>query len=612
MVSNKSIYKFSFLIFLYSFIGTLYSSDCNAQVNLNYKVDSLKKQFNPLIDKKSKVDICFALVEEFMDLDQYDSAQIWLNKIAEIVPVQQASVNSYFLSSRQAEIYYYNQLLGIGLQESKRSLAIASALNDSLLLADAYNFIGLFYMNLDSSRESLSYFKEGINFTKQPPYPSRYVDLSKPHHLYGNLSEAYAALKNYDSAIYYSNISLRLAKEINWNRGIAVALNNLGNNYIELNRVDFAIQYYNASISAAQKGGDFDVELLNYGSLANTYKTNDQSATLEYLNKGFALIKKYPFVNTLFTTKFLNKAIEIYRDYNLQKELVEALTIKSEFSQTQLENNNNQMAVILNASLQNETRFLNLQVEKANQQNNIDETRLYYLSALIIVGIIAFVFYRYALNQKLQKSNFRNKISKDLHDDVGSSLSSLNLYSTVASKVLDSNPLKAREMLNKISVQSTLLMENIGDIVWSMKSTNEESINLSTKIKIFATDTLSAAEIDYKINIDDNEDVLVKSITGRRNILMIIKEAINNIVKYSEASFISITVKKLNDTLLIVVEDNGKGFDIGAAEKTGNGLSNMKKRAMELNGHCNIESKNGAGTALTAIFPLSALNNVGW
>lgn len=612
MISNRSTFKFSISIFFYCLVGIFSANKCNAQLNSTPKIDSLKRDFKISKTQKSKVNVCFALVETFMDIDQYDSAQIWLNKIVEIVPVQQASINNYFVSSRQAEIYYYNRLLGIGLQESKQSLKIATALNDSLLLADAYNFVGLFYMNLDSPSKSLPYFKEGIRFTKQPPYPSLYVDLSKPHHLYGNLSEAYAALKNYDSAIYFSNISLSLAKAINWDRGIAVALNNLGNNYTELDRIDSAILYYKASISAAQKGGDFDVELANYGSLAGSTKISNRSASLAYLDNGFTLLKQYPFINILFTTKFLNQAIQIYKDYNLQEQLIKAQTIKSELLQAQLKNNNNQMAVILNASLLNETRLLNLQVEKANQQNNIDKTRLFYLSALILVGIIAFIFYRYALNQKLQKSNFRNKISKDLHDDVGSSLSSLNLYSTVASKLIDSDPIKAKEMLHKISVQLTQLMENIGDIVWSMKSTNEESINLSTKIKIFATDTLSAAEIDYKINIDDTDDVIVKSITGRRNILMIVKEAINNIVKYSEASFIVISIKKLNDTLLVVVEDNGKGFDVAAAETNGNGLSNMRKRAEELNGHLNIDSTLGTGTILSAIFPLSSLNNVGW
>lgn len=270
------------------------------------------------------------------------------------------------------------------------------------------------------------------------------------------------------------------------------------------------------------------------------------------------------------------------------------------------------MGIILNASLQNETRVLSLQVEQAIQQNDIAKIRLYYLAALIVIGSVAFVFYRYAIIQKLQKSRLRNKISKDLHDDVGSSLSSLNVYSTVAAKVMESNPEKAKEMLQKISEQSVQLMENIGDIVWSMKSSKEETVNLSTKIKNFASDVLSAAEINYQINVDESDDIIVKSITARRNILMIIKEAINNAVKYSGASNIIVSIKKSDNTFMIEIKDNGKGFDVQAKNETGNGLSNMQKRAAELNGSVAIVSSPANGTTLTAFFPLIALNNVGW
>jgi signal transduction histidine kinase len=285
---------------------------------------------------------------------------------------------------------------------------------------------------------------------------------------------------------------------------------------------------------------------------------------------------------------------------------------KNNLLQNQIKSNNAQMGIIFNASLQNETRVLSLQVAQATQQSNITKTRLYYLAALIVIGILAFVFYRYAIIQKLQKSRFRNKVSKDLHDDVGSSLSSLNVYSTVAAKVLESNPGKAKEMLQKISEQSLQLMENIGDIVWSMKSSKEETVNLSTKIKNFASDVLSAAEINYQINVDESDDVMVKSITARRNILMIIKEAINNAVKYSGASNIIITIKKADCSFIINISDNGKGFDVEAKKDAGNGLINMQKRAAELNGSVAILSSDGKGTTITALFPLATLNNVGW
>jgi signal transduction histidine kinase len=584
-----------------------------AQEGTTSTIDSLKKTLKHSANINENVKTYFTIADAFMDVDQYDSAQIWLNKIVEALPTKQASVSNYFLSSRQAEVYYYNGLLRLGLQESYRSLNIAKTLHDSLLLADAYNFIGLFYINLDSNETAVPNFRKGIDFLKEPPLTTQYLGLSEPHHLYGNLAEAFTNLRKYDTAIFYAKRSLQLAKQSNLNRGIAVAQNTIGDNYLKLKLIDSAIFYYNASIVAAEIGKDFDIEMLNYGGLSKAFQmTNNKELALKAVDNGLTIIKNYPIVSNLFTNQFYDDASFIYNSYNLLPQLASVLQQKNNLLQKQIKSNNGQMGIILDAGLQNETRVLSLQVAQATQQSNIAKTRSYYLAALIVIGLLAFVFYRYAIIQKLQKSRFRNKVSKDLHDDVGSSLSSLNVYSTVAAEVLESNPGKAKEMLQKISEQSVQLMENIGDIVWSMKSSKEETVNLSTKIKNFASDVLSAAEINYQINVDESDDVSVKSITARRNILMIIKEAINNAVKYSGASNITINIKKADATFIINITDNGKGFDVETKKETGNGLSNMQKRAAELNGSVAILSSQEKGTTITAFFPLAALNNVGW
>ncbi len=611
MLIKMAYLKICFLLILIPLL--LLSNQSQAQTMVISKIDSIKYQLKKTVKESEIIKISFAVVEEFMDIDQYDSAQIWLNKIAEIIPVRQASVSSYLLSSRQAEIYYYNRLLQLGLQETKRALHIAKTLNDSLLLSDAYNFTGLFYLNVDSATLAIKNFRQGIIYTRQPPYAEIDAELSKPHHLYGNLAEAYEKLNKYDSAIYFAKRSLQFAGEIKSLRGTSVALFNIGSNYSKLNITDSALHYFNLSIKASTLGKDFDIELLNYGRIAKTYqlKKNKKEA-LNNLDTGFNLIAKYPAVNKFYTNLFLEDAISVYKTYNLQPDLIAVLQQKSNLFENQIKSNTKQMSIILDASLQNETRVLNMEVEQAKEQTQKSKMRLYYLAALLALGSIAFVFYRYALIQKLQKSNLRNKISKDLHDDVGSSLSSLNLYSTVAAKVFDSNPGKAKEMLQKISDQSLIVMENISDIVWSMKPASNETVNLSTKIKILAADILSAAEINYKINIDPGADELVKGITARRTILMIIKEAINNAVKYSKANNLRISINKINHALMVEVTDDGKGFDTGTKNLSSNGLINMQKRALELNGSVVIKSGIGTGTTVTALLPLAALNNVGW
>ena len=601
--------KYFFYRLLFTAIIIFCSNTIYSQT-VSQTIDSLKKEILNIEQEDKNIKIYFAIADNFMEIDQYDSAQIWLNKISAVLPYKEPSLSSYFLSTRQAEVYYYNGLQRLGLQESERSLAIAQTLHDSLLLADAYNFIGLFYINLDSNRTAIPYFKKGINFTKQPPYPNNYLSLTKPHHLYGNMAEAYEKMGKYDSAVYLSRISLKLAMQIDWKRGVAVAFNNLGNDFLKLNRADSSLYNYRMSAFTTQQSGDFDVELLNYGGLAKAEDMlQKKEQALQWLQVGFTLIKDKPSVNNLFANHFLDDAAFIYKKYDESNLLTMALEKKTELLQKQIKNNNLQMNVILNAGLSNETRLLNLEVQQVKQQNEISNTRVYLLLAFSILGMGAFLLYRYKSRQKLQIVQLQNKISQDLHDDVGSSLSSLQVYSTVAVQLMESQPAKAKEMLEKIAVQSKILMENIGDIVWSMKPDSEQQIQLNAKIKNFVSDVLSAANINYAINIDEGAEALIKNIAAKKNILLIIKEAVNNTVKYSNASHVAISIKKIEEHICVQVADNGKGFDAAAEKIKGDGLSNMQKRTEELKGIFEITSTPGKGTTVSALLPIPIISD---
>ncbi len=608
LLINPSNNYFRYCIFFVAFL-TINSHQLYAQ-QAAAPIAALNKQTINANQDDKYIKNCFAIADNFMNLNQYDSAQLWLNKIAGVLPLKERSLFNYFLLTRQAEVYYYNGLQRLGLQESERSLSIAQSLNDSLLLTDAYDFIGLFLINLDSNRAAIPYFKNGIKFARQPPYPVKYISLAKPHHLYGNMAEAYHRMGNYDSAIYFAHISLQLAGEISWYRGIAVAHDNLGKAFIKLNKPDSAFVHYQLSRAVALQSGDFDVELLDDAGLALSEDLNgNKNQVIHWLQLGFTLIKEKPIVNNLYANQFFDDAIFLLKKYHLNDLLNYVLVKKAQLLQKQIKNNNQQMNIILNAGLQNETRLLNLEVEKIKDQNEIANTRVYLLIAFLIMGIGAFFLYRYKANQKLQIAQLQNKISQDLHDDVGSSLSSLQVYSTVAQQVMETEPAKAKEMLRKIAVQSGILMENIGDIVWAMKPEAAQMIQLNTKIKNFVSDVLSAANINYIINIEEGAEALIKNITAKRNILLIIKEAVNNVVKYSGATDVLVTIKKIDDHICVQVADNGKGFNAAIAKTKGDGLANMQKRAAELNGIFEITSNLGKGTTISALLPIPTISD---
>lgn len=234
------------------------------------------------------------------------------------------------------------------------------------------------------------------------------------------------------------------------------------------------------------------------------------------------------------------------------------------------------------------------------------------VSVIITILILSVVHWRkrerqrIGFNQQLALEKQRQKITADLHDDIGASLSSLQINSAVANQLMERDPIKAQQVLEKIELQAENLAEKIGDIIWSMKPGKDEFMTISNRIRTFANDILGSTGIDYHIRIDPVLDKMIQDIFLRKNVVLIIKEALNNCVKYSHASKVQIILRVKDATLSIEIIDNGIGFD--PSLKKGNGLDNMKKRTEELGGTFTLISKPDHGTSINAEIPITLTN----
>ncbi len=206
-----------------------------------------------------------------------------------------------------------------------------------------------------------------------------------------------------------------------------------------------------------------------------------------------------------------------------------------------------------------------------------------------------------AFQQQLALEQQRNKITADLHDDIGATLSSLQINSAVANQLLNKNPKEAQNVLEKIETQSQNLADKMGDIIWSLKPGKEEFMTMSTRIKNFVNEILVSTDIKYSIQTDPILDNLIRDITLRKNIVLIIKKGVNNVAKYSKASQLNIKLGWVNNIITIEIIDNGIGFEINDA--SGNGIANMRKRVEELNGDFNITSISKQGTTIFVNIP---------
>lgn len=203
--------------------------------------------------------------------------------------------------------------------------------------------------------------------------------------------------------------------------------------------------------------------------------------------------------------------------------------------------------------------------------------------------------------QSLALEKQRSKIIADLHDDIGATLSSLQINSAVANQLLGKDHKEVNSVLDKIENQSKNLADKIGDIIWSMKPGKDEFMSLEARIKNFANDMLGALEIAYEIKIDAKINFEIHDITIRKNLLLITKEAINNVVKYSHATQLEIHLVLHQGVIRLRIEDNGVGFDV--LSNSGNGIPNMRQRVEELGGVFTIESSNEIGTKIQSTIP---------
>ena len=184
----------------------------------------------------------------------------------------------------------------------------------------------------------------------------------------------------------------------------------------------------------------------------------------------------------------------------------------------------------------------------------------------------------------------RNRISADMHDDLGAGVTAIRLYSELAKKRIGKEVIPEIE---KISSSANELLNNMNAIIWTMTSSNDSLDNMVAYIRSYALEYFENTGIKCHIHIDENLPGISVSGEIRRNIFLVVKETLNNILKHSKATEVSITLKKEFPALTLYIHDNGVGIDFENLRRFGNGLINMKKRMEKMQLFFSIENKNG-------------------
>lgn len=190
----------------------------------------------------------------------------------------------------------------------------------------------------------------------------------------------------------------------------------------------------------------------------------------------------------------------------------------------------------------------------------------------------------------------RSRISKDMHDEVGASLTRISILSELAKKQRE--PERAQQLIDQISEISGGVVDEMSEIIWAMNPRNDTLDSFTSYIRQHASSYLESAEIEGVFAFPAEIPSLHMSSELRRNLFLTVKEAFHNIVKHSGAGKVHMSLFTEKGNLRIVIEDNGVGFNIEQISGWGNGLTNMHKRIEELGGSFNIKSGVGSGTTI--------------
>jgi len=232
-----------------------------------------------------------------------------------------------------------------------------------------------------------------------------------------------------------------------------------------------------------------------------------------------------------------------------------------------------------------------------------------------LVCISVYTLYRYRVGKILEVERTRAAISSDLHDDIGTSLTRIALFSDLAKREARSNLPTMYDRLDVIADISRSMLDQMNDIVWSVNPDNDSLQNIVLRMEDTAVKLFDAAGIEYHISLPPYVHDNKLPMTVRRNIFLVFKELVNNVIKHSQCTRADIEISfdssSQTGTLTLVVSDDGKGFE-PAREYQGNGLKNMRMRAQSIGGTMSIASSENGGARSTLIVPLSARRNLSY
>jgi len=551
----------------------------------------------------------------YFQLAKNDSAKFYLSKAQILFHAIHKDLSEAAALINLSCIYEAESEYEKALQYSLISIKLCEPLKDTHTgqteLAISEKMIGIINRKLGYNDKAKYYLRKAVE---------DFIELHNQQFLgdaVSSLGSVYYSSGQMDSANYCYHRALQIFQSINRKRGAAICAEDIARvaQYKSSKQpkpwLDSALYYYNTALTifTELKNPD-DVAYEEFGISEILTDKKDYTEAEKHLQR--ALARFYATHQASLIYGALDDLSIIYDSTHNYKKAYSFLKLADTYNDTlNKQSKDKAIADMLGkyeADKKDRTIAL-LNAEKELAEHKVVKTRLEELFAILLIVFSVIVtltlLNRSRIKQKLYEMQMRNQIANDLHDDIGSSLSSILLLSKIAA---NSNDEGKDTLVHKITNNAQDVMERISDIVWTTNPKFDDGDNLREKIISYTQQVQQMSDAEVVTDISEAISKIKFSMELRRNIFLIIKEAINNVLKHAHATKISVSLSLEEKVLWLKISDNGVGFDNKTPK--GNGLETMRMRTEVLKGVFHYTSAKQEGTQITIKIPLTNIRYV--
>ncbi|MBK8848057.1 MAG: tetratricopeptide repeat protein [Bacteroidetes bacterium] len=566
-------------------------------------IDSLLNVLSISKDDTTGSKILLEIARKYYETTDYKNSEFYLGQsylLAKRLNYQEGIIDYYFVDGRLLKNNgkYFEAKL-----QYEQALALSEKINDSGRIASSYNHIGNLYVTIHENKLAFENLQKSANIFKA------IKDYKKLAYPLSNIGKVYMDMEQYDSAMYYYNQTIELAKRYSDNYELAQSYKRIASIYAALGNYATAFRFCDTTLRLSAlhqyryiiadvyeiqakiflEKKDYKNSKINLKKSLDMYQDLKVKPSIRY---SYLQLSKLDSLEGNYKDAYHH--FKLYHAYN---DSVVDIEYRINIEKNQMQYDFVKKEAVTKAEQDKKQALASAEIQKQKIIRNFS------LAGIFVVLLIGgYGFYRYRKNKEIENQqlllNERLRISRELHDDMGSTLSSISVYSEVAKNRAAKNG-NETEVLQKIGAASRELIEKMSDIVWSLNPNNENFEQLKNRMMAFAAMMLTPKGILFEFDIDNEEKSTTIAPVHRKNIFLIYKEAINNIVKYSEASTVQVIAKVKENKLCLEILDNGIGFDTdNVVAYNGNGLKNMKARAEEIKARFYVTSSLNEGVKI--------------